>query len=83
VARALHGTDGAVSETETVLSVRGMTCGNCVRHVEAAVRAVPGVHAVAVDLQRGTVRVSHAPGADVAAIATAIDEAGYQASAPA
>jgi copper chaperone CopZ len=57
-----------------------MTCGNCVKHVEAAVRAVPGVHAVAVDLARGTVRVTHGAGADVAAIVAAIDEAGYQAS---
>ena len=45
-------------------------------------RAVPGVHAVAVDLASGTVRVTHGPGADVAAIAAAIDEAGYQASVP-
>jgi copper chaperone len=59
-----------------------MTCGNCVRHVEAAVRAVPGVHAVAVDLASGRVRVTHGAGTDVAAIAAAIDEAGYQASVP-
>jgi copper chaperone CopZ len=74
---------GAMGQTETVLSVRGMTCGNCVRHVEEAVRAVPGVSAVSVDLLGGTVRVTHAPGADPAAFAAAIDEAGYQASAPA
>jgi copper chaperone CopZ len=73
----------AMGQTETVLSVRGMTCGNCVRHVEEAVRAVPGVSAVAVDLARGTVRVTHAPGADPDAMARAIDAAGYQASAPA
>lgn len=76
-----------MAETETTLSVRGMTCHNCVRHVEQAVRSVPGVQDVSVDLARGSVRVTHAPGVDAAAIATAIDEEGYeaavQASAPA
>jgi Cu+-exporting ATPase len=59
-----------------------MTCANCVRHVEEAVRSVPGVQAVRVDLRGGTVRITHTPDTDLAAIAVAIDEAGYQASAP-
>jgi len=72
----------AMGQTETVLAVRGMTCGNCVRHVEEAVRAVPGVHSASADLRAGTVRISHAPDASLDAIAAAIDEAGYQASPP-
>ena len=72
-----------MGQTETVLHVRGMTCASCVRHVEEAARSVPGVAAAAADLQHGTVRITHAPDADVAAIATAIDEAGYQTTAPA
>jgi copper chaperone len=75
----------AMAATDTVLHVRGMSCGSCVRHVEEAVRSVPGVLAVTVDLAGGTVRISHAD-ADLEAIAQAIDEAGYevgvQASVP-
>jgi copper chaperone CopZ len=68
-----------MSDTVTTLGVRGMTCGNCVKHVEQAVRGVPGVFAVAVDLKAGSVAITHAPGADVDAMARAIDEAGYEA----
>ena len=64
----------------TTLSVRGMTCGNCVKHVSEAVRGVPNVTDVAVDLKAGEVKVTHV-GADVDAIVAAIDEAGYGASA--
>lgn len=63
----------------TTLNVRGMSCQSCVRHVEKAVRSVPGVQAVQVDLKSGDVRITHAPGADVAAMAAAIDAAGYEA----
>lgn len=69
-----------MSDTVTTLQVRGMTCGNCVRHVEHAVRGVPKVIAVKVDLKSGEVKVTHA-GADLDAIVAAIDEAGYGASA--
>lgn len=72
-----------MAETETVLHVRGMTCGNCVRHVEHALREVPGVVGVKVDLATGVARVSHAPGADVARMLAAIEDAGYETSAPA
>jgi copper chaperone len=62
----------------TTFKVNGMTCGNCARHVEEAIRAVPGVAAVEVDLAgaKATVTGSGAPEAIVAALA---DE-GYEAS---
>ncbi len=63
----------------TTLNVRGVSCQSCVRHVEQAVKSVAGVQAVQVDLKSGDVRITHAPGADVAAMAAAIDEAGYEA----
>jgi copper chaperone CopZ len=65
----------------TTLNVHGMSCGNCVRHVEQAARSVPGVEAAAVDLAGGTVRITHAPDADLAAVAAAIVDAGYETSA--
>lgn len=66
---------------ETItLAVRGMTCGNCKRHVEEALSGVPGVHAAAVDLAAGRATVSvdaDAPTAD--RLVEAVRGAGYDA----
>jgi copper chaperone len=63
--------------TTTTYRVEGMTCDHCRRAVTAEVSAVPGVQAVAVDLQTGTVTVTADQPVNDSAIATAIDEAGY------
>jgi copper chaperone CopZ len=55
--------------------IQGMTCGGCVRHVEKALRAVPGVTAVTVDLAAGTATVEGT--APAAALAASVAEAGY------
>ena len=57
------------------LTVSGMTCGHCVSAVDRAVRAVPGVTDVAVDLERGEVAVTGEP--DPGAIRSAVADAGY------
>jgi copper chaperone CopZ len=67
--------------TVSTLKVTGMTCAHCVRAVTAELSALPGVTAVAVDLQAGAVTpvtVTSDSDLDPAAVATAIDEAGYQ-----
>lgn len=61
------------------LGVSGMTCNGCVRHVAEALRAVPGVTAVAVDLAGGRATVTH-QGADLAALTAAVVDAGYEPS---
>ncbi|PHK93758.1 heavy metal transport/detoxification protein [Pseudoroseomonas rhizosphaerae] len=62
--------------TETVtLTVRGMSCGHCVRAVTEAIRAEDPAAEVAVDLAAGTVRAATAlPRARVAAL---VAEEGY------
>ena len=60
------------------LTVTGMTCENCARHVAQAARSVAGVTAATVDLKKGLVRIAGA-GSDRAAIAQAIEAAGYGA----
>ena len=64
----------------TTFSVDGMTCGNCVRHVTEELTAIPGVTDVQVQLVAGgsspVTVISDAPLTD-AAIAAAVDEAGY------
>jgi copper chaperone len=58
--------------------VAGMTCDHCTIAVTAEVAQVPGVASVDVDLDTKLVRV-HGADVDHAAVAAAIDEAGYDA----
>ena len=64
--------------TTGTFSVTGMTCGNCVRHVEKALQGVSGVSSVAVDLdnQQATVQYDSAL-ATVDTMKAAVTEAGY------
>ncbi len=65
----------------TVLDVEGMTCGSCVRHVGAALRNLPGVTDVNVDLRERSATVRHDPGATpVAKLLDALRDEGYSAS---
>ncbi|MEO3808243.1 heavy metal-associated domain-containing protein [Sphaerisporangium sp. B11E5] len=59
-------------------TVQGMTCGHCVSSVQEEVGAVPGVTGVRVDLATGVLTVEGDAADDRAAIATAVEEAGYQ-----
>lgn len=61
----------------TELTVQGMTCGSCVKHVTAALKSLPGVTAVDVDLNAGRVRVTAS--SDTTAFIAALDDAGYPA----
>jgi copper chaperone CopZ len=62
--------------TTQTYRVTGMTCGGCVRHVDKALRATPGVTDVAVDLASGTATVTGT--APFEALAAKVAEAGYQ-----
>jgi Au+-exporting ATPase len=57
------------------IRVEGMTCGGCVRHVEKALRATPGVTEVAVDLASSSATVTGT--ASPEALAAAVADAGY------
>jgi copper chaperone len=64
----------------TTLRISGMTCNGCVKHVVAALRGLPGVGAVEVDLADGQARVSHDPEQSPAAtLIAAVTDAGYEA----
>ena len=62
----------------TTYAVEGMSCEHCVNAVTTEVKNVAGVTDVAVDLTDGTVRVTSTAALDDAAVAAAIDEAGYE-----
>lgn len=64
----------------TTITVTGMTCGHCAKAVDAELRALDSVSAVEIDLVKGgtsTVTVTSGAPLSDAAIAAAIDEAGY------
>ena len=56
--------------------VNGMTCGGCAKHVEKALRTVPGVTGVAVDVAKGSANVEGT--ASFEALATSVAAAGYE-----
>ena len=61
------------------LSVQGMTCGSCVKHVTKALESLSGVEGVNVDLQSGRVQVSRSTNQSDDLI-HALDEEGYPSS---
>ncbi len=61
------------------LEVQGMNCGSCVNHVTQALKPIPGVSTVAVDLKSGHVRVSGSLDAGAERLVSALTEAGYPA----
>jgi len=62
----------------TTLTVSGMSCGSCVRHVGQALNMLDGVSAVDVQLREGKVLVRHDPvRAPTERLVAAIAEAGY------
>ena len=69
---------------QTDLEIAGMTCAACVRRVERALGAVPGVGTVAVNLASARARVERDPAAaPLAALLAAVAKAGYTATPPA
>lgn len=64
--------------TTQTYAVTGMTCDHCVRAVTTELVMVPGVKAVDVDLEGGTVTVTSEQPLDTDAVREAIDEAGYE-----
>lgn len=65
----------------TELSVSGMTCQNCARHVTEAIQSVPDVRSATVSLENksATVRWNSGAAADISAVIAAVKEAGYEA----
>src|SRR5512135_3068863 len=70
-----------MSDTTVDLPVLGMTCAACVRRVEKAVSAVPGVARAEVNLPLSRARIVVDDPAKLDAAAAAIREAGYEVPA--
>ncbi len=77
----------AVEQDEPTVAERfavgGMTCGSCVRHVERALGAVPGVRSAEVDLANASATVVRDPAvASVELLREAVQAAGYTLDEP-
>ncbi|NLV50554.1 MAG: copper chaperone CopZ [Clostridiales bacterium] len=66
--------------TKTAINVQGMSCEHCVKSVENAVKALPGIEKVDVNLKKHTANVKFNENIiALEAIKEAIREAGYDA----
>jgi Cu+-exporting ATPase len=76
-----HSGETSASLRTTDLSVTGMTCGNCARHVTEAIQSVPGVQSatVSLDAEHATVRWIAGAEPNVPAVVDAIAREGYGA----
>jgi len=61
------------------IPIEGMTCASCVRHVEKAIKDVPGVVSVAVNLATERADVAFGRETTFADITAAVEHAGYKA----
>lgn len=60
------------------LNVKGMMCGNCVKHVDKALSAMDGVKSVDVDLEKGMATVEADKEISRDEFKAVIEEAGYE-----
>ena len=65
--------------TKTIY-VEGMTCSNCVRHVEEALKELEGVKSVKVDLKAKKADIELSAEVSDQQITEAIEDAGYDVS---
>ena len=63
------------------LSIDGMMCMNCVKHVTKALESVEGVNSVNVSLEEGSAVVSCSPSVTDEALRAAVTEEGYEVKA--
>jgi Cu+-exporting ATPase len=79
LAAAVQRAGYEVATAETTLRIEGMSCASCVARVEKALRKVPGVTQASVNLATEQATVQALSTVPVAALAAAVEKAGYQA----
>jgi Cu+-exporting ATPase len=67
-----------VAIRKSIFPVRGMTCATCVAHVEEALRGVPGVVSVNVNLASEKATVEYLEGTPLSEFYKAVSDAGYE-----
>lgn len=67
-----------VIQMEKTLSIEGMVCMNCVKHVDKALQEISGVQSVTVSLENKSAQVQLSENVGDAVLRTAIEDAGYE-----
>ncbi|MCU1354729.1 MAG: cation-transporting ATPase [Acidimicrobiales bacterium] len=67
-----------MTNTTSTYTVAGMSCEHCVGAVSGEIAKISGVTGVLVDLDSGQVSVTSGAELPTAAVAAAVDEAGYE-----
>ena len=67
-----------VATKKSIFPVGGMTCATCVAHVEEALRSVPGVVSVGVNLGSEKATVEYLESTTYADLKKAVEDAGYE-----
>lgn len=67
-----------VIQMEKTLNIEGMVCMNCVKHVDKALREIPGIRDVAVHLESKSAQVQMDQDVPDDVLKTAVEDAGYQ-----
>jgi Cu+-exporting ATPase len=73
--------DQIVAAQSFDLAIGGMTCASCVSRVEKSLGRVPGVSEATVNLANETAHVTAAAGTRLETLISAVDDAGYTATA--
>jgi len=60
------------------INIKGMSCRNCVRHVEEVLNEIPGVGNILVNLQKNNAEVEVNDTVTEIRLKEAIEEAGYE-----
>ena len=64
---------------EAILTIDGMTCDNCARHVQKSLKSVKGVSNAEVFLDENQARVSFNPSkVDLSSLHRAVEDVGYR-----
>ncbi|MDR2394513.1 MAG: cation transporter [Treponema sp.] len=63
---------------KTSLTIKGMTCEHCVKHVKEALEAINGVKSAKVKLKEKSAVVDHGDGVGFETLKAAVVEAGYE-----
>ncbi len=66
------------SMNETTVSVNGMMCPNCEKHVKKALEGIEGIKEATADHNAGTVVIKHDKPLDEEAVKAAVADAGYE-----
>lgn len=62
----------------TTVSIKGMSCQHCVNAVAKALKQLPGITDVQVDLGKGRAVVDHDDSVSLIAVKKQIEQAGYE-----